>query len=90
MNEELIVGIKKIAEFFHLKRVGTIRQWEEKYHLPVRRDPSGRVYAVASELLQWLIIYDNERRKNKEKQTPRGAVKIMLDRKMHRMEELMK
>jgi len=86
--EELIVGLKQIAAFFGLKKVHTIREWEEKYHLPVRRDPSNRVYAIKSELVNWLIIYDRERRKNKTKQTPRGAVKIMMERKLTNLEKM--
>jgi hypothetical protein len=90
MAEELIRGMKSIADFFKLKKEDTIRQWERKYHLPIRRDPSGQAYAVTSELLHWLVIYDNERRKEKEKPIYRGAVKNMMERRMKRMEDLMK
>ncbi len=86
--DDLIRGLRSIADFLCLRRVHTVREWEEKYHLPIRRDPSGQAYAIKSELIQWLITYDTERRKVKTKQTPRGAVKIMMDRKKSRLEAL--
>ena len=86
--EELIVGLKQIAAFLGLSKLSTIRDWEDRYHLPVRRDPANRAYAIKSELINWLIMYDTERRKHKVKQTPRGAVKIMMDRKRTKLDEV--
>ena len=86
--EELIRGLKQIAAFLRLKKVRTVRDWEEKYHLPIRRDPAGQAYAIKSELINWLIMYDTERRKHKTKQTPRGAVKIMMERKITNLEKM--
>lgn len=86
--EELIRGLKQIAAFLQLKKVRTVRDWEEKYHLPIRRDPAGQAYAIKSELINWLIMYDTERRKYKTKQTPRGAVKIMMEHKKNKLGRL--
>jgi hypothetical protein len=86
MSEELIRGLRAIADFLKLKKVGTVRHWQEKYHLPIRRDPSGQVFAVTSELVNWLIVYDAERSKIAQKQVYRGAVKKQMERKQFREE----
>ena len=57
MRTNLLQGWKAIAEFLQ-RDERTVRRWEKQHGLPVRRltkDRKSAVYAVPSELQEWLL-----------------------------------
>jgi hypothetical protein len=56
INDLLIWGWDGIASELNISP-RTARYWAEKYGMPVRNCPSGRVFSIPGELKGWLYIY---------------------------------
>ena len=64
----IIWNLKRIADFID-HSVATIQRWEKLHGFPVRRAPSGSVFAYTEEIEAWLR--ENPERAKKVSQTGR-------------------
>lgn len=48
-----LAGEKEVAAYLDLGSVSSVREWARKRGLPLRKTPSGRVYAIKAEVDEW-------------------------------------
>ncbi len=57
---------KKIAEYIG-RNIVTTQMYANRYHMPVRRLPRGTPTAIPAELDEWLVQFDEIRKKKNKK-----------------------
>ena len=55
---EMLRGRRQIMAFLKIKSWKTVRRHRKEYHLPIRRWPGGRPVALKSELIRYLVIFN--------------------------------
>ena len=63
----LIVGRKEIAKALGGVTWRTVQRWKKRYKLPVRSLPNERPFVMRVELLNWLVGFEEIRKKDRGK-----------------------
>ncbi len=70
LDQEMLKGWKQIARYIGVS-VSTAKRYDKKYHIVVRRYPSGNPFAFKSELDTYFIVFQELIEKDKRKRDKR-------------------
>jgi len=59
MNDEIVIGRKRIMAFFRLKSWRTVQNWKAKKRIILRHMPNGKPFIICFEAVEFLIAYDD-------------------------------
>lgn len=63
LSNELVIGRRRIMDFFGVKSWRTIVRWKQYNAIILRATPSGKPFILASESVHFLVKYDELRTK---------------------------
>ena len=63
----LLSGWKQIAAYLG-KSVQTVKRYHKRYSMPVRRYPSGRVFALAYEIILFMDLFEKKIKEYRSRQ----------------------
>lgn len=66
MSDELIIGRKRIMDFYGIKSWRTIQNWEKKNISMIRHMPTGKPFILSFEAIRFLVAYDSLGRKEQK------------------------
>jgi hypothetical protein len=61
--DEIARGRKEIMEFLRIEDWGTVRSWQRKHSLPIRRLPNKQPFIIRSEIILWMKQFSDSKMK---------------------------